>query len=519
MYKNLRWKFLLIAAIAALSVYSFVPPSVKVRLGLDLKGGIQLVLRVHTDDALRLESETAADQLRQALADAKVTVTAKPGLTEFTIEGVPAPSDQQFRQIADQQVSLSFDRESQGEGRYLFRMRPNIEVQRRREAVAQAIQTIERRVNELGVSEPVVAPYGNTGDQIFLQLPGLTDVRRAEQIIRSTALLTWKLVEAGPAADQATLLQSRNGAVPDEMEVLPGSSEVPGDTSRVFYLVRRTAIVSGNELRNARATLDEFNQPAIGFSLNSQGAAKFSTATRANIGRQVAIVLDNQVVSAPVIETVINAEGRITGRFTQQESTDLALVLRSGALPASLSYLERREVGPSLGQDSIRAGVTASVTGLALVTLFMLVYYRLAGINALVSIALNLIILLGFMAYLHAAMTLPGIAGFILTIGMGVDSNVLIFERIREELAAKKGARQAIAASFDRVFITILDTHVASLIAAAFLFQFGTGPIRGFATTLTFGLLANVFTAVFVSRTLFEFVLSRRPPGATQLSV
>jgi preprotein translocase subunit SecD len=194
-------------------------------------------------------------------------------------------------------------------------------------------------------------------------------------------------------------------------------------------------------------------------------------------------------------------------------------VLRSGALPASLTYLERREVGPSLGADSIRAGVTASLTGLALVTLFMLVYYRLAGVNALVSITLNLVILLGFMAYLGAAMTLPGIAGFILTIGMGVDSNVLIFERIREELAAKKGARAAIAASFDRVFITILDTHIASLIAAAFLFQFGTGPIRGFATTLTFGLLANVFTAVFVSRTVFEFVLSRRPAGSTHVSV
>jgi preprotein translocase subunit SecD len=272
-------------------------------------------------------------------------------------------------------------------------------------------------------------------------------------------------------------------------------------------------------LRNARPTLDEFNQPAISFTLRSDAAARFGRTTRENIGRQLAIILDNQVVSAPVIESQINAEGRITGRFTQQEATDLALVLRSGALPASLSYLERREVGPSLGRDSIRAGVTASIAGLLLVMVFMVVYYRLSGINALVSIVLNLVILLGFMAYIDAAMTLPGIAGFILTIGMGVDSNVLIFERIREEIAAKKGARQAIAASFDRVFITILDTHIASLIAAAFLFQFGTGPIQGFATTLTFGLLANVFTAVFVSRTLFEFVLSRRPAGSTHVSV
>jgi preprotein translocase subunit SecD len=519
MYKNLRWKFLTIAAVAGLSIWLFVPPSTKIRLGLDLKGGIHLVLQVHTDDALRLETETAAEQLRQALADAKVTVTARPALTEFTIEGVPPASDQQFRQIADQQASLSFDRESRGEGHYIFRMRPNIQIQRRREAVAQAIQTIERRVNELGVSEPVVAEYGNTGEQIVVMLPGLSDVRRAEQIIRSTAILEWKLVEGGPAPDQTTLLQSRNGTVPEDMLVLPGVSEVPGDTSRVFYLVRKTGIVSGRELRNARGTLDEFNQPAIAFSLNSEGAAKFSVATRANIGRQVAIILDNQVVSAPVIETAIGAEGRITGRFTQQEANDLALVLRSGALPASLTYLERRQIGPSLGQDSIRAGVTASLIGLLFVTVFMLLYYRLAGVNAIVSVGFNLIILLGFMAYVGAAMTLPGIAGLILTIGIGVDSNVLIFERIREELAAKKGARQAIAAGFDRVFLTILDTHIASLISAAFLFQFGTGPIRGFATTLFFGLLANVFTAVFVSRTLFEFMLSRRPAGAAHVSI
>jgi preprotein translocase subunit SecD len=253
--------------------------------------------------------------------------------------------------------------------------------------------------------------------------------------------------------------------------------------------------------------------------LNTEGAVKFSRVTTDNVGRSLAIVLDNQVTSAPRIDGPIEREGRITGQFTPQEASDLALVLRSGALPATLTYLEQREVGPSLGADSIRAGVTASLLGLVLVTLFMLSYYKLAGINAFVSIVLNLVILLGFMAYLGAVMTLPGIAGFILTIGMGVDSNVLIFERIREELAAKKGARQAIAAGFDRVLITIVDTHVASLIAAAFLFQFGTGPIRGFATTLFFGLIANVFTAVFVSRTLFELILSRRPAGATQLSI
>ena len=270
-------------------------------------------------------------------------------------------------------------------------------------------------------------------------------------------------------------------------------------------------------MRNAKPTLDELNLPAVSFTLNGEGVSKFSRVTGENVGRQLAIVLDGQVESAPRIESKISQpEARITGSFTQQEAADLSLTLRSGALPAALKLQESREVGPTLGAESVRAGITASLVGLGLVTLFMLLYYKLAGINALMSISLNLIILMGFMAYMGAVMTLPGIAGLILTIGMGVDSNVLIFERIREELATKKGARQAIASGFDRVFVTILDTHISSLIAAAFLFQFGTGPIRGFATTLAVGLIANVFTAVFVSRTLFELILSRRPAGSTQ---
>jgi len=275
-------------------------------------------------------------------------------------------------------------------------------------------------------------------------------------------------------------------------------------------VVRRVPAVTGRDLRNARPTLDENNRPAVSFSLNQDGARKFGAFTQANIGRQLAIVMDSRVVSAPQIQSRIDDEGRITGNFTTQESQDLSLVLRSGALPANLTYLEERTVGPSLGADSIRAGITSALGGLFLVTLFMLFYYKLAGINALIAIAVNLLILLGLMAYAGAVMTLPGIAGFILTIGMGVDSNVLIFERIKEELGTAKGVKSAVGAGFDRVLLTILDTHVASLIAAAFLFNFGTGPIRGFALTLTIGLLANVFTAYFVSRTLFELTLSKR---------
>jgi preprotein translocase subunit SecD len=255
----------------------------------------------------------------------------------------------------------------------------------------------------------------------------------------------------------------------------------------------------------------------VNFSLNNEGASRFGNFTQNNISRQLAIVLDKRVYSAPTINARIDNEGIIQGSFTQEEASDLSLVLRSGALPARLDYLEERTVGASLGQDSIRSGVTAAIGGLLFVMLFMLAYYKLSGFNAVASIGVNLIILLGLMSYLGATMTLPGIAGFILTIGMGVDSNVLIFERIKEELQTAKSVKQAVAAGFDRVFLTILDTHVASLIAAAFLFQFGTGPIRGFATTLTVGLLSNVFTAVFVSRTMFELALSRR--NVTKLSI
>jgi len=518
MYKNLRWKILAIVVATGLAVWAFMPPSQKVKLGLDLKGGVHLVYKVETDEAIKVETETTADQLNEALKAAGVVVASSraTGLSEFLVEGVPRENDQQFRQTADLQVSLSFDRDiGPSAGSYVFRMKPNIERNRRTEAVTQAIQTIDRRVNELGVAEPTIAAYGTAGNQIVVQLPGVSDVTRAKSLIRSTSQLEIKLVQGGPASDQQTLLSAHNGQVPPDMEVVPGVQ--PNE----FYLVNRVAAITGRDLRNARPTIDELNLPAVSFTLNAEGVTKFSRVTGENVGRQLAIILDGRVQSAPVIESRISQpEARITGSFTNQEVTDLSLILRSGALPASLTLEEQREVGPSLGEDSVRAGITASLIGLGLVTLFMLAYYKLAGINAFVSIGLNLVILLGFMAYLGAVMTLPGIAGFILTIGMGVDSNVLIFERIREELATNKGAKQAVNAGFNRVFITIVDTHVSSLIAAAFLFQFGTGPIRGFATTLFFGLIANVFTAVFVSRTLFELILSRRPAGsAQQLSI
>jgi preprotein translocase subunit SecD len=511
MAKNLRWKLLVILGVIALSVWSFYPPDQKIKLGLDLKGGVHLVMRVQTDDALRLETQTTAARLDEQLKTAKVAVgaIAVNGPTSFTVSGVAPEQDAAFRNALTE-VEVNYDRSS-GTGSYTFTLKPNIIVQLREDTVNQALTTIERRVNELGVAEPVVARY-TAADQLLVQLPGVTDVARAKSIIQSTAQLELKQVEQGPFSDEAAARAAYAGNVPPDIQVLPGTIEAgPGQPpSTGYYAVRRVPAVTGRDLRTARPTLDENNRPAVSFSLNNDGARKFGVFTQANIGKQLGIVLDNRVVSAPQIQSRIDDEGRITGNFTNQEAQDLSLKLRSGALPASLSYLEERTVGPSLGADSIRAGVTSAAGGLLLVTIFMLFYYRLAGFNALVSIAVNLIILLGLMSYIGAAMTLPGIAGFILTIGMGVDSNVLIFERIKEELATAKGVKQAVAAGFDRVLLTILDTHVASLIAAAFLFQFGTGAIRGFAMTLTIGLLSNVFTAYFVSRTLFELTLSRR---------
>jgi preprotein translocase subunit SecD len=298
------------------------------------------------------------------------------------------------------------------------------------------------------------------------------------------------------------------------MEVLPGVSDsvAAGDRAEtVFYLLRKTAAVTGRDLRGAKPSLDSTNRPAVSFSLNQDGARKFGKFTGDNINRRLAIVLDGRVQSAPVINSRIDDQGVIeSGTFTAQETQDLSLKLRSGALPASLTYLEQNTVGPTLGADSIRSGVIASAVGLVMIVIFMLIYYKLSGVNAIVALCFNLIILLGLMAYIGATMTLPGIAGFVLTMGIGVDSNVLIFERIKEELAAQRGVRQSLEAGFSRVFLTLLDTHIASLISAAFLFQFGTGPIRGFATTLSIGLLSNLFTSTFVSKTIFELVLSGR---------
>jgi preprotein translocase subunit SecD len=525
--EKLRWKIITIVVVfvvfAGTGVYPMlarrlglpVPgwlASQQLGLGLDLQGGVHLVLQVQTDDALRVETELQVERLREALTAQNIATGTMTVVnpTSFTVEGVPPEQDAAFRQVAAE-AEVNFDRSTGPGGTYTFTMRSSVAITLREEAVVQARQTIERRIDELGVTEPSIARQGQAGDQLIIQLPGVSDVARAKEVIQSTGLLELKIVEQQAIARDSLL---RGGQVPPGMEILPGASGVPGE-GVVYYLLRQAAAVSGRDLRTARASIDELGRPAVSFTLNTDGALRFGRVTEQNIGRQLAIVLDGRVQSAPTIESRISSDGIIRGSFTSEEVNNLALILRSGALPARLTYLYQGLVGPTLGADSIRSGVTASLAGLALIIAFILVYYRLSGVNAVVALVFNLVILLGLMAYVGAAMTLPGIAGFILTIGIGVDSNVLIFERIKEELEAQRGVRAAINAGFSRVWWTLLDTHIAALIAAAFLFQFGTGPIRGFAVTLCFGLLSNLFTSTFVSKTLFEVSLARRHQTAT----
>jgi preprotein translocase subunit SecD len=523
---NLRWRVITVLAVFVLffglgvypimaSRYHLPAPGwlmdKQLKLGLDLKGGVHLVLRVQTDDALRLVTEQEMERLREELKTRNIPVTNMdaPDAIHFKVDGVPGGSDAAFRTAANE-VQANFDRGSGVNGSYTFTMKPNIQVNLRDEAVVQARQTIERRVNELGVAEPSIAQQG--ADQILVQLPGVTEVERAKGIIGSPGLLELKIVEGSPSPSKEALMV--NGQMPQGMDIVPGAGGV-GDTSTIYYMVKKVAAVTGQDLRNARASVDENNRPAVSFTLSNEGGRKFGKVSGENIGRQLAIILDGRVQSAPTLESKINTEGRITGSFTPEEVQNLSLILRSGALPATLTYLEEQTIGPSLGADSIRSGVTASVVGLLLVTMFMLVYYKLSGVNAVVALVFNLVILLGLMAYVGAVMTLPGIAGFVLTMGIGVDSNVLIFERIKEELEAQRGVRASINAGFGRVFWTLVDTHISALISALFLFQFGTGPIRGFAVTLAFGLASNLFTSLFVSKTLFDAALSGRHQVST----
>jgi preprotein translocase subunit SecD len=537
MKKNLLWKTVFI--IAVLVVFAFgiigIPQSWtgngllasmqdRIHLGLDLRGGTHLILQVRVNEAVNADSDRAIERLKEDFKKSNINYAeiVKPdpqnNPDRITIKGVSPDSSADLRRIVADRLP-EYDLTSGAENSWTISMKPQSLAHMKDNAVTQAIETIRNRIDALGVSEPVIEEHGLGQYQILVQLPGVDDPGRVKEIMQSTAMLEIRQEVGGPYDSEAAAYQANNGTLPADAVLMKSGPLMLRRTNRSsasgeeYYLITRASAVTGRDLRDAQPTRDENNRPAIKFNLTGEGGKRFGAFTGAHVGDRLAVVLDNKVESVATIQEQIHDEGRITGNFSEQEAKDLAMVLRSGALPAGITYLEERTVGPSLGADSIRAGVRAAVIGMIAVLAFMLIYYKGAGINADLALILNLIILLGFLGFTGATLTLPGIAGLILTVGMGVDSNVLIFERIREELRAGKTPAMAVEQGFSHAWVTIVDTHVTTIVSAVILFIFGTGPVKGFAVTLTFGLLANLFTAVFVSRVIFDYNLSRHERG------
>ncbi len=538
MNKNLTWKLGLIAAILLLFLFGIfgIPKDLsgngllaslqeRIHLGLDLKGGTHLILQVQVNDAVNGDSDRALERLKEDLRTHKINYTeiSKPDPVnhpdQIVLKGVPPESTSDLRSTVSERLP-EYDLNSGADNAWTFSMKPQALAELKNRAVTLAIETIRNRIDQLGVTEPVIQEHGLGQYQILVQLPGVDDPARVKEIMQSTAMLEIKQVLGGPYSSEQDALQQHGGVMPPDSMLLRGRSigaRTGDDSGEEYYLLTRSSAVAGADLRSGGATVgrdSNTNSPDVGFVLTNEGGRKFAAFTGSHVGEKLAVVLDNRVREVATINEQIHDQGRISGGgMNEQTAKDLALVLNSGALPAGIKYLEERTVGPSLGSDSIRAGVRAAVIGMLAVLIFMLIYYRGAGINADIALILNLIILLGFLGFSGATLTLPGIAGVILTVGMGVDSNVLIFERIREELRNGKTPTSAVEQGFGHAWITIVDTHVTTIVSAFILFIFGTGPVRGFAVTLTFGLLANLFTAVFVSRMIFDWILSRKQRG------
>jgi preprotein translocase subunit SecD len=493
-----------------------------IHLGLDLKGGSHLVLQVQVQDAAKTQADQTIENMRDALKTANIIVAGfdrndpqtlqDTDSIQINIHGVDQARTQQFRNlITDKYQDWVLTPINATD--YKMNMKPSALVDLKRNTVAQERDTIERRVNALGLTEPTVQDYGasDKASEILVELPGVDDPARVKELIGTAAQL--KIVEVkneGPWKTKEEALGAKAGILPLNTELVEWPAGI-GNGSGGWYLVSRTPVITGQDMRNARPAPDS-DSPGrweCSFTLSQDGARRFGAFTGANIGNRLAVVLDNQISSVATIQSKIEDSGRINGLSSQQEASDLALKLRTGALPAGIKYEQERTIGPSLGADSIREGIVAAVAGLLAVVLVMLVYYKKAGINAVLALILNTVLLMAALAYFGATLTLPGIAGVILTIGMAVDSNVLIFERIREELRTGKSIPAAVDAGFGKAWWTIVDTHVTTIVSCLFLFMFGTGPVRGFAVTLVIGLLANVFTAVFVSKVIFDWELSR----------
>jgi preprotein translocase subunit SecD len=538
MQKNLLAKTALIIAVLLVFIYGIfgIPGSFngdglkqavlnRIQLGLDLKGGLHLILEVQVNDAINAETDHATELLKEELQKSKINFTdiSKPDPEHHpervVIKGVPLDATSQLRTMVADKLK-EYDFVGGADNTWTLTMKPSAVNDLKTRTVEQSIEAIRTRVDTLGVSEPTIQENGMGNNQILVQLPGVDDPGRVKDIIQSTARLELRqgFDNANGYPSEQAALAAHNNVLPPGTVMLHGVAGGNDQQDRVF-IVSRIPVVSGTDIRDARPSTDSNGRPNVTFNLTAAAGNKFAIFTSTHNEQTpdpnhfLAVVLDTKVREFASIKGEIRDTGEIEGGFTEQSAKDLSMLLRSGALPASLHYLTERSVGPSLGADSIRAGVRAAIAGMVAVLIFMLVYYRGAGINADIALILNLIILLGFMGFTGSVLTLPGIAGVILTVGMGVDSNVLIFERIREELRNNKAAAAAVDQGFDRAWTTILDTHVTTIVSAIILFFVGSGPVRGFAVTLTFGLLANLFTAVFVSRVIFDAVLGRKQRG------
>jgi preprotein translocase subunit SecD len=531
MKKNVKGRTIFIAAMILICIYGIIglPTSLgalqqnvkdHIRLGLDLKGGSHLVLEVQVQDAAKADADTTMDRLKEELKKQNITWVSMDrndpqtvqgaNDVEITLKGVPSTQTSAFRDLVNERFP-TYLLTAVNSTDYTLRMKPSDLIDLKRDTVQRTMDTISNRIDQLGLAEKAVQQYGRAGAdyEILVQLPGVDDPARVKELIGTAAVLEIDDVKDGPFPSRDALLAAHGGVLPLGTKAAKSKPRGAG-AGEEWYLVSKTPVISGRDMRNARAGQDEFRKWETDFSLSPDAGKRFGRYTEANIGNRLAVVLDNQIVSVATIQSRIEDSGRITNLGSEEEADNLSKYLRSGSLPAGVKYLEERSVGPSLGADSIHEGIVAGIAGLAAVVFVMLAYYKRSGINAVLALLLNTVILLAAISYFHAVLTLPGIAGVILTIGMAVDSNVLIFERIREELRTGKGISAAVDAGFNKAWWTIVDTHVTTIVSCAFLFLFGEGPVKGFAVTLTIGLIANVFTAVFVSRTIFDYELSGR---------
>jgi preprotein translocase subunit SecD len=540
MKRHLRFKFFFILAVILVCIYGVIGlPRSKdelianwqknIHLGLDLRGGTYLVVQVQQQDAFNAQAGTTAERLKDTASKSGVTglnveVEEAKTLQDATkvaisAKGIPATQAGTFRSIVSSQFT-DWLLTPLNATDYRLTMRPTQSLALWQQVLAQSKNTIDKKINALGLSEATVQQRREDRDsELLVQLPGVDDPGRVKQILQTAAVLELYEVKGGPYASREEALSQNNGVLPPGSKLIGSVSTDPNSRGGGVYLVARTPVVRGPDIRDARGEQGELpNSWDTGFVLSQDASRHFANFTGSHIGAKLAIVLDGKVLSAPTIQNQISDQGRITGAPTQQDAADLALNLRAGSLPASVKYEQENTVGPSLGADSIREGFVAGIAGVLAVIVAMLIYYKRSGINATLALILNAVILIACLSYFDAVLTLPGIAGIILTIGMAVDSNVLIFERIREELKVGKAIVPAVDTGFNKALLTIIDTHVTTVVSCAILFLFGSGPVKGFAVTLVIGLVANVFTAVFVSKFIFDWELSR-PKPVTALSI